>query len=67
MKPSEVVRVFSTYHRLLTLYEPNEAVLWLIRPQASLKDRSPCELLPQDAGYQEVLKLIEQLHEDARA
>jgi uncharacterized protein (DUF2384 family) len=61
MKPSEVVRVFEAYHRLLALYEPTDAVLWLIRPQGALADRSPCELLPHPQGYQEVLTLIERM------
>jgi uncharacterized protein (DUF2384 family) len=67
MKPSEVVRVFETYHRLLRLFEPNEAVLWLVRPQPPLHDRSPCELLPSQAGYEDVLTVIQQLTDNAPA
>lgn len=62
MKPSEIVRVFETYHRLLALLEPHEAVLWLIRPQTTLNEQMPCELLSSSKGYDDVTKLISDLH-----
>jgi uncharacterized protein (DUF2384 family) len=64
LKPSEIVRVFETYHRLLALLEPHEAVLWLIRPLSTLDEKTPCELLSTSKGYDDVTKVINDLHGD---
>jgi uncharacterized protein (DUF2384 family) len=63
---SETVRVFEIYHRLLALYEPHEAVLWLVIRQQQLKDRSPCELLATTEGYGEIVELIDRLRDAAQ-
>lgn len=53
--------MFEMYHRLLALFEPHEAILWLIRPQPAFDNRSPCQVLTDPQGYQDVLALIDQL------
>lgn len=67
MKPSELIRVFEAYHRLLEFYEPHGAVLWLIQPQPALGDLSPCELLPTQEGYQKVKTVIDRAREDTHS
>lgn len=66
MKSWETVRVFEIYHRLLELYEPHEAVLWLVNEQKSLGGRRPCDLLETGEGYSEVTNLILGLRVDAQ-
>lgn len=63
MKSWETVRVFEIYHRLLALYEPHEAVLWLVCEQELLGGRRPCDLLASGEGYTEVVTLIDGLRD----
>lgn len=51
--------MFELFHRLLALYEPHDAVLWLTNPQPLLDDKCPCDLLLTQEGYQRVRTLIE--------
>lgn len=63
MKSWETVRVFEIYHRLLAVYEPHEAVLWLVNEQELLRGQRPCDLLGTGDGYEEIVNVIDCLRE----
>ncbi len=65
MTASECMKVFDLHHRLLVIYEPNEALMWLVTPQKSLGTRLPCELLGERDGFQKILTLITQITDSA--
>jgi uncharacterized protein (DUF2384 family) len=61
MKPWEVGRIYALHLKLLLIFEPLEAMTWLMRPQKILGDRRPCEVLETGGGYHEVEDAVTQL------
>lgn len=58
--------MFEIYHRLLALYEPHEAVLWLVNEQELLNGKRPCDMLATGDGYNAIVTLIDGLREQAQ-
>jgi uncharacterized protein (DUF2384 family) len=65
MTASECMKVFDLHHRLLVIYEPNEALMWLVTPQQLLNSRKPCELLAEKDGFSKILTVIAQITDSA--
>ena len=61
MKASECVQLFELHHRLLLLYEPQDAVLWLVSKQKSLDGRMPCDVLSDRHGFTRLLRVISEI------
>lgn len=65
MTASECMKIFDLHHRLLLIYEPTEALMWLVTKQPLLDSRMPCELLTEKDGFQKVLTVITQITDSA--
>lgn len=65
MKTSECTQLFELHYKLLAIYEPAPAVLWLVSKQALLDERAPCEVLGDKGGFARVLRVIAQATDSA--
>lgn len=58
-------RVAIVKGKLQELYEPGEAAMWLLTPQARLNYRPPVEFLWHEGGYRQVSAIIQQVLDGA--
>jgi uncharacterized protein (DUF2384 family) len=65
MDSLECSALFSLYTKLLAVYEPFDATMWFVSPQATLGNRRPCELLATTEGRDLVRAVIAQLLDGA--
>ncbi len=65
MKPWEVGRLFETHRKLLLIFEPQDAMVWLMREQTALNNQRPCALIETTEGYRQVEAVVAQLTDSA--